>query len=170
MKRLFRFLSIFALLATVGSGCSTTQAAQHKFVGAAAQSGYLNMFWVPINSAAIVAAGNNGVTTIFDTTSGGTVSNAFLSVYRMMLVGYCTDQDVTALYQVQLPGSSTWVTAAGTNASFVMNHSGATPPIATEIDELVQGHESRIKITNGATGPASCNFGLALFYTRELGQ
>jgi hypothetical protein len=127
------------------------------------------MFWQAVNNAAIVAAGNNGTTIVFDTTAGGTQSLKYLFMYRLMIVGYCTTQNVTALYQVQEKGSTTWVTAAG-GASVTMTASAATPPVATEVDFLVQGQESRLEINNGATGPAACNFGLALFYTRELGQ
>ena len=127
------------------------------------------MYWVNVNNAAIVTAGGSATTTIFDTTAGGTQPGKYLFLHRIMVAGYC-NQTMTVKYLVQqtgLPG--TWITAAGSNASFSMTGSSASPPVQSEVDYLVQGQESEITITS-TTAPANCNIGIALFYNRILGQ
>lgn len=99
----------------------------------------------------------------FDTTRGDTILKQFPFLQRIMVTGQC-DQTVTIVYQVKLTPDTTWVTAAGSNAS--TSYPAST---TTETDFLVQGPESRIQAIT-TTAPTVCKLAIALFNARILGQ
>lgn len=112
--------------------------------------------------------GNNATITVFDSTMGGTVRGAYDFLQRIMVTAN-VDQTVTVNYDVQLGLSTTWVRAAGTNAS--MSFVGGTVTTGTsEGDFLIQGNESRIQVVTGGTGPTATKPAIRLCFVRDLGQ
>jgi hypothetical protein len=162
MKRLALLIGLVTLAScAIPVRIVAPASAPHKFAAAGGPSGVEYRYW-QTNLPAIT--GNNATITLFDTTKGGTVLGAYAFLQRLMLTLQC-DQAVTVTYQVQLSPSTTWMTAAGSNASTSFPAS-----TVTEVDFLSQGQESRIQVVTGSTGPTTCADALALFFVRDLGQ
>jgi hypothetical protein len=140
-------------------------AASHKFGASGGPGGSQYCYW-QTNLPAVT--GNTATITLFDTTAGGTQRGIFDFMQRMMVVGN-VDQTVTVNYDIQMGTSTTWVRAAGTNASYSFA-GGTTTTGTTEVDHLVQGNESRIQVVTGATGPTASRWALRLCFVRDLGQ
>lgn len=164
MKRL---LFLLAFIALTQQSCAvpvrvvSQPVAPHKMAAAGGPSGVEYRYW-QTNLPAIT--GNNATINLFDTTAGGTQRGIYAFLQRLMVTLQC-DQAVTVTYQVQLSPSTTWLQAAGSNAStsFPAN-------TVTEVDFLSQGQESRVQVVTGSTGPTTCADAVGLFFVRDLGQ
>lgn len=164
MKRLLFLLAFVGLTlqaCAVPVRVVSQPAAPHRFAAAGGPSGVEYRYW---QTNLPVITGNNATITLFDTTAGGTQFGKYAFLQRLMLTLQC-DQAVTVTYQVQLSPSTTWLQAAGSNASTSFPAS-----TVTEVDFLSQGQESRIQVVTGSTGPTTCANALALFFVRDLGQ
>lgn len=141
---------------------SPAPAAAHKF---ATSGGQQYSYW---QTGLPAVTGNNQTITLFDTTAGGTQRGVFPFLNRIMVIANF-DQTVTVNYDIQLGSSTTWVRAAGANASYSFA-GGSLTTGTTLVDYLVQGQESRIQAVTGGTGPSASRAALELFFVRDLGQ
>lgn len=165
MKRLLALISLFFLVACAAHPLAVREvnpsSSSHIKAAAGGPGGVEYRYW-QTNLPAIT--GNSQTITAFDTTAGGTQSGKYDFLQRIMVTGNC-DQAVTVNYQIQIRPSTTWSLAAGTNASYAFAAGSVS-----EVDDLVQGQESRIQIVTGSTGPTTCPIAIALFFVRDLAQ
>lgn len=165
MKRLLAFVPLLFVGACAAHPIAVREVdpvtSSHIKAAAGGPGGVEYRYW-QTNLPAIT--GNSQTITVFDTTAGGTQSGVYNFLQRIMVTGNC-DQAVTVNYQIQIRPSTTWSLAAGTNASYAFAAGSVS-----EVDDLVQGQESRIQIVTGATGPTTCPIAIALFFVRDLAQ
>jgi hypothetical protein len=165
MKRILTLLALTAAL--VGAGCREAAPPPHAVMASTTPGGQGYCVWQSQSSIPALA-GNNQTITAFDSTMGGTARGAYDFLQRIMFTAN-VDHDVTVNYDIQLGTSTTWVRAAGTNASTTFT-GGTTTTGTSEIDFLVQGNESRIQVVTGGTGPTSTKPAIRLCYVRDLAQ
>lgn len=166
MKRLLALVPLLFLVACAEHPIAVREVnpatSGHSIKAAAGGPGGVQYRYWQTNLPAVT--GNSATITMFDTTAGGTQSGKYDFLQRIMVTANC-DQAITVNYQIQIRPNTTWSQAAGTNASFAVA-SGSV----SEVDNLVQGQESRIQIVTGGTGPTVCPVAIALFFVRDLAQ
>lgn len=168
--RFIRALSPFVLLSAMAFVGACQQAAaptSHGTFAATTPGGQGYCVWQPQSSIPAIT-GNSATITLFDSTMAGTTRNAYDFLQRIMVTAN-VDQTITINYDIQLGASTTWVRAAGTNASYSMT-GGTTTTGTSEIDYLVQGNESRLQAVTGGTGPTSTKPAIRLCFVRDLAQ
>lgn len=109
-------------------------------------------------SALNTVTGNSATVVIFD----NTVVTGHKSADRVM-VGMFFDQAVTVLYQVKLPGSSTWRTVNGDGSGDTVAAS-----TLTVIDFRMMAYNDRIEVVTGGTGPSVSEVGVCVVYDSAL--
>lgn len=154
MRSLRTFLVLAALLtascATSPAGPAPVHGGGHKMGSSQTPSNWLS----PLNNV----TGNNATIVVFD----NTVVTGHKDADRVT-VSCFFDQAVTILYQVKLPGSSTWRTVNGNGSGDAVSAS-----TFTSIDYLMLAYNSRIEVVTGGTGPSVAEVQIGVVYDRPL--
>lgn len=175
MKRVL--LALFCVI----SACAAPGAngpppgAPHRF--GATSSTDQPILWVG-SLPSIPGLGNNGTGNVWDTTAGDTQTGRYFGLHRV-LTGIRCDQTINLTCQIKRSGSSTWRTCpsqentdGSVNTTSTVSAGGTTVTASVDyfVDFVVQGSEVRLRATNGATAPTTCEVEVGLLYARELGQ
>lgn len=151
MKLLSKVL-VFAAALTLSCATSPPPGGGHRMGSTGAPSTCMT----PLNAV----TGNSATIVIYDDTAVTANKGVDRAVVQMFY-----DQAVTILYQVKLPGSSTWRTVNGSGAG-----DAVTASTLTVIDFRLMSYSNRIEVVTGGTGPSVSETGVCIVHDPALAQ